>query len=78
MNGRVLLRLTVSSPGLSAPSGFVRAWHGDTVVGRFSVVDGHGSRLLARMRHGTHKLTVVYHGGPQETVGRTTVSVTIP
>jgi surface antigen len=77
-SGRVLLRLTVSSPGLSAPSGFVRVWHGDTVVGRFSVVDGHGSRLLARMRHGTHKLTVVYHGGPQETVGRTTVSVTIP
>jgi hypothetical protein len=77
-SGRVLLRLTVSSPGLVAPDGFARVWRGGTVVGRFPVVDGHGSRLLARMRHGTHQLKVVYHGGPQETVGRKTVTVTVP
>jgi surface antigen len=77
-SGRVFLRLTVTSPGLAAPNGFARVWRGDTVVGRFSVVDGHGSRLLARMRHGTHRLKVVYHGGPQETLGRKTVTVTVP
>jgi hypothetical protein len=30
------------------------------------------------MRRGQHTLTVVYRGGPEETVGRTTVIVTIP
>ena len=37
-----------------------------------------GSRLLAPMRAGTHKLTVVYHGGALEKVGRITVPVTVP
>jgi surface antigen len=77
-DGRVFLRLAVSAPGVSAPVGFARVWRGNTVVGRLSVVDGHGSRLLARMRRGTHELRIVYHGGSQETVGRKTVTVTIP
>ena len=47
-------------------------------VGAFTVVDGRGSRLLAPMRAGTHTLTVVYRGGPLETAGRTTVTVTVP
>jgi surface antigen len=77
-SGRVHLRLTVTSPGLTAPDGTARVWRGKTVVGRFPVVDGEGARLLAHMRSGTHKLVVVYHGGPQETVARKTVTVTIP
>jgi hypothetical protein len=51
---------------------------GGAVVGRFHVVDGHGSRLLARMGHGKHDLTVVYRGGSQETVARKIVPVTVP
>ena len=77
-SGRVFLRLTVSALGLAAPDGFARVKKGDTVVGRLSVVDGHGSKLLAKLRHGTHTLTVVYHGGAHETVGRKTVTVTVP
>lgn len=77
-NGRVFLRLGVTSPGLVSPQGFARVLRGKTVVGRFAVVDGRGSRLLARMSRGTHRLTVVYHGGTQETVGRKTVTVTVP
>ena len=77
-SGRVFLRLTVSALGVTAPDGFARVKKGDTVIGRFSVVDGHGSKLLTRLRHGTHTLTVVYHGGAHETVGRKTVTVTIP
>jgi surface antigen len=76
--GRVFLRLTVTSPGLSAPDGHAKVLRKSDVVGRFRVVDGHGHRLLVRMRHGTHHLTLLYHGGPQETVRRRTVTVTIP
>ena len=77
-SGRVYLRLTVTSPGVSAPDGTVRVSRGPVVVGRFHVVDGHGSKLLAHLRHGTRTLTIVYHGGALEAVGRTTVTVTIP
>jgi hypothetical protein len=77
-DGRVFLKLIVTSPGLASPEGYARVWRGKTAVGRISVVDGEGSRLLARMRPGTHTLTVVYHGGSQETVGRKTVTVTVP
>jgi surface antigen len=77
-DGRVFLKLTVTSPGLASTNGYARVWRGRTAVGRISVVDGEGSRLLARMRHGTHTLTVVYHGGSQETVGRKIVTVTVP
>jgi hypothetical protein len=34
--------------------------------------------LLAAMRHGQREVTVVYRGGPLETVARTTVTVTVP
>jgi hypothetical protein len=77
-SSRVFLRLTVSAPGLSAPDGTVRVWRGSAVVGRFEVVDRHGSKLLARMRHGKRELTVVYRGGPLEKVARTTLTVTVP
>jgi hypothetical protein len=77
-SGRVLLRLTVTAPGITGPDGTARVWRGSRLVGRFPVVDGSGSRLLAHLRHGTHQLTVVYHGGPLETVGRRTVTVTVP
>jgi hypothetical protein len=77
-HGRVFLRLLVSSPGLQPPDGQATVRLGTHRVGRFDVTDGRGSRLLAAMRRGTHTLTVVYHGGPHETVGRTTVTVTIP
>ncbi len=76
-SGRVFLRLLVSAPGMSAPNGSVRVWRGSVVVGRFQVVDGHGSKLLAKLRHGKHELTVVYRGGPLEQVTRTTVTVTV-
>jgi hypothetical protein len=77
-SGRVLLRLAVTSPGIAGPDGHVRVLRKSVAVGGFRVVDGHGSKLLARMRHGTHDLTVVYHGGPLETAGRKTVTVRIP
>lgn len=77
-SGRVFLRLAVTSPGLSAPDGHVQVSRRSVVVGGFRVVDGHGSKMLARMRPGTHELTVVYHGGPLETVGRKTVTVRVP
>ena len=78
-HGRVFLRLRVVSPGLvAAPGGSARALRQHTRLGRFAVVDGQGSRLLAPMRAGTHPITVVYRGGPMETVGRVTVPVTVP
>jgi surface antigen len=77
-HGRIFLRLRVAAPGLNAPSGSARVKLGHHRVGAFTVTDGRGSRLLAPMRRGQHTLTVVYRGGPQETVGRTTVTVTIP
>jgi len=76
--GRLFLRLVVRSPGLTTSSGLAKVWRGHERVGRFDVVDGRGSRLLAPLRPGTHTLVVVYHGGPRETVARTTVTVTVP
>jgi surface antigen len=76
--GRVFLQLVVRAAGLSAPDGQANVWLGGHRVGRFDVTNGRGSRLLAAMRHGTHTLTIVYRGGPQETVGRTTVDVQVP
>jgi hypothetical protein len=78
-SGRVLLRLRVATPGLTAaPTGSARALRHHVLLGRFAVVDGHGSRLLAPMRAGTHPITVVYLGGALATMGRVTVPVTIP
>jgi hypothetical protein len=78
-HGRVFLSLRVVSPGLThAPVGTARVWRHQQRVGHFAVVDGRGSRRLTHMRTGTHTLTVVYHGGPLEKVGRITVPVTIP
>jgi len=77
-HGRVFLRLLVRESGLTAPDGSARVRLGHHRVGAFTVTDGRGSRLLAPMRHGQRTLTIVYRGGPQETVGRTTVTVTVP
>ncbi|WP_331525978.1 CHAP domain-containing protein [Nocardioides sp.] len=76
--GRVFLRLLVESPGITEPNGVARVRLGDHRVGLFDVTDGRGSRRLAPMRRGTHTLTVIYRGGPLETVGIRTVTVTIP
>ncbi len=57
----------------------MRVRRGSVVVGRFQVVDGRGSKLLAKMRHGKHDLTVVYRGGPLgDRSARKTVTVTVP
>ena len=78
-HGRVFLSLRVVSPGLAhAPAGTARVWLHQQRVGHVTVVDGRGSRLLAPIRAGTHTLTVVYHGGSLEKVGRITVPVTVP
>ena len=78
-HGRILLRLRVASPGLAAaPGGSARALRHHLVLGHFDVVDGEGSRLLAPMRAGAHQITVIYRGGPLETLGRITVPVTVP
>jgi surface antigen len=77
-DGRVLLRLVVRAAGLTGPDGRATVWLGQHRVGRVTVTDGRGSRLLAAIRRGTHTLTIVYRGGPHETVGRTTVGVTVP
>jgi surface antigen len=77
-DGRVFLRLSVSAPGLTGLEGRAKVWLRHQRVGRFDVTDGHGSRLLAALRRGTRTLTVVYRGGPHETVGRKTVTVTVP
>ena len=77
-DGRVLLRLAVGAAGLTGLEGRATVWLGSHRVGRVEVTDGHGRRLLAPMRHGTHTLTVVYRGGAQETVRRTSFDVTVP
>jgi surface antigen len=77
-DGRVFLRLVVRAPGLSRIDGVARVWLHGHRIGAFEVSDGGGSRLLASMRSGTHTLALVYHGGAHETVGRTTVTVTVP
>ena len=78
-HGRVFLRLRVATPGLAAaPGGSARALRHHERIGRFAVVDGRGSRLLAPMRAGTHTITVVYRGGALETAARVTVTVTVP
>jgi surface antigen len=77
-HGRVYLHLDVESPGLAAPAGEAKVKLGDRRIGLFPVTDGEGGRLLAPMRRGTHTLTVVYHGGSEETVARRTVTVTVP
>jgi surface antigen len=77
-SGRVFVRVSVTAPGLSAPDGTVRVRRGSVVLGRFPVVDGHGGKRLAAMRHGQREITVVYRGGPLETVVRKTVTVTVP
>jgi hypothetical protein len=68
----------VRAAGLSAPDGLANVWLGTHRVGRFDVTNGRGSRLLATMRQGAHTLTIVYRGGAQETVGRTTFDVRVP
>jgi hypothetical protein len=77
-SGRVHLAMGVRSHGLADAEGYARVWRGHHLVGRVSVVDGDGSKLLARMRRGTHTLRVVYRGGLQETIGRKSVTVTVP
>jgi hypothetical protein len=77
-SGRVLLHLAVSSPGLSTSNGVARVWRGSTLVGSVTVADGHGTRLLAAMRRGSHQLTIVYRAGPDEAVARRTITVTAP
>jgi surface antigen len=77
-SGRVFLRVLVSAPGMTGPDGSVRVKRGSVVVARFQVADGHGSKLLATLRHGKHDLTVVYRGGPLERVARKVVTVTVP
>jgi hypothetical protein len=76
--GQVFLRLAVTDLGLDAVNGEAKVWLGHQRVGMFTVTAGRGSRLLADLRHGTHTLTVVYHGGSEETTGRKTVSVSVP
>jgi hypothetical protein len=65
--GRVGLTLHVTATGLASPDGRVRVWRGQTLVGRFAVTDGVGSRLLKQIAKGTHTLTVVYRGDDQVT-----------
>jgi surface antigen len=77
-HGRVYLHLAVVSPGLISPAGEAKVKLGSRRIGLFAVTDGEGSRLLGAMRRGTHTLTVVYHGGSEETVGRRTVTVRVP
>jgi hypothetical protein len=76
--GRVLLRLRVTALGIDGPDGRARVWLGARRLARFTVADGHGAQRLARLKVGTHTLTVVYRGGPHETVARKTITVTVP
>jgi hypothetical protein len=77
-DGRVLLRLAVVSPGIESAAGQARVRLGTRRIGMFAVVDGHGKRLLAPMRRGSHQLTVIYRGGPLERLAVRTVTVTVP
>ena len=76
--GRVFLRLDVHTPGLASPAGRARVLLGTRGLGKFRVVDGLGSHLLARLASGHHRLTVIYHGGAHQTSARTHVTVTVP
>jgi hypothetical protein len=77
-NGRVFLQLDVHTPGVASPSGNARVLLGTRGLGRFDVVHGQGSVLLARLTSGRHRLTVVYHGGARQTSAHTHVTVTVP
>jgi surface antigen len=77
-NGRVLLTLKVTAPGLASPVGRARAMLHGRGLGRFQVRDGQGSVLLARIPSGTHTITVIYHGGRRQTSARIKVPVTVP
>jgi surface antigen len=64
--GRVLLRLSVHTPGLKDPRGTAQVLDGKHVVGTLKVVSGRGQDLLARLSSGHHRLRIVYAGrGPQ-------------
>jgi surface antigen len=76
--GRVQLTLDVHTPGLASPSGDARVLLKTRGLGRFHVTDGRGSVRLALLAPGTHRLTVVYHGGVHQTSARTHVTVTVP
>jgi surface antigen len=76
--GRVHLRLDVSTPGLASPAGKAHVLLGSRGLGKFRIVDGTGAHLLARLASGTHRLTVVYHGRAHQTSARIHVTVTVP
>jgi surface antigen len=76
-SGRVELTMHVTALGLASPDGVAKVWHGQTLVGRFAVSDGEGSRLLQHLAKGTHTLKVVYRG-EQQTPATTKVRVTVP
>jgi surface antigen len=76
--GRVHLTLDVHTPGLASPSGDARVLLRTRGLGKFHVQDGQGSLRLALLAPGTHRLTVVYHGGAHQTPARTHVTVTVP
>jgi surface antigen len=76
--GRVHLTLDVHTPGLASPTGDARVTLRSRGLGRLHVKDGRGSVRLALLAPGTHRLTVVYHGGVHQTRARTHVTVTVP
>ena len=76
--GRVELTLHVHAPGLTSPSGDVRVLVGSRGLGRFSVENGRGTIRLAALASGTHRLTVVYRRGADQTPARTHVTITVP
>jgi surface antigen len=76
--GHVHLTLDVHAPGLASPSGDARVLLKTRGLGRFHVADGHGAVRLALLAPGTHRLTVVYHGGIHQTAARIHVTVTVP
>jgi surface antigen len=76
--GRVHLTLDVHTPGLASPSGHARVMLRSRGLGKLLVTDGHGTVRLALLKPGTHRLTVLYHGGDHQTSARMHVTVTVP
>ncbi len=78
-SGRLVMKLRVEAPGLSAPRGAANVWLGSQLVSHLEVTQGVGQRRLRSMRPGTHTLTVVFRGDANRmTVGRATVTVVVP
>lgn len=74
--GRAVVLVDVTAPGVSAPSGPVKVKVGGRVV-TTTVADGHARVVVPRLKAGTHPVTVVYAGTELVRSSRATTTVVV-